>query len=376
MFQPGAFGSGLGQAPPGSVVLFPAGPRPPGGHASRAVWVPPWATHATLTVRGRPGWGRLRYGQDVLAATLEVDRSGHWELLAALTADARPKRDRQGNPLEHSAVRVPLPPGRIPQPQVRARLDCASACPGEVELTFDDGPLPVRPAFEHHSVAVAGTPTETSGTNVTSLTFAQDTTGTGADYLSVGAGGWDGADNVQPSGVTFNSDALTHVGSQPSTPAADDTASLWGRVAPAIGNHNVVVSFGGTISEAGAGAVAMSGVDPATPTGTVARTANDDTPANIAISSSSTGELCIAAYYANYFSNDPPTEGSGQDARFHVVPVDFSHVGGSTKPGAAGTVTITWSATGGNWDAVGCAIKAASAPAAAPKLLGLMGVGK
>ena len=234
------------------------------------------------------------------------------------------------------------------------------------------------------AVALVGTPPYTganaNSAGTTSLTFAFDPTG--ADCLVLNYGGWDGGSSAVPTAVTHNGDAFTLVVQQPASPmGGDDCSAMWRRLAPDQTSANVVVTLDAAgISECGAHPVPLVNVNQTTPTGTVARTANDDSPTSTDVTASSTDELVLITWYGNYDTSpaNSPTQGAGQTITGlqTIVGADSGSAnGGSSKAGINGTVNLTLTAAGGNFDICGAPFKAAAASSCTP-MFTLMGVGR
>jgi len=137
----------------------------------------------------------------------------------------------------------------------------------------------------------------------------------------------------------------------------DARVEIWKLVAPSTGPGNVVVTFSAPLNLEGvAGAMTFIGVDQSSPLGNFASAiGNDTTPATVEVESAA-GELVfgvVACEYRNVTTDPSQTE-------YWNITVDNTRGAGSTEPGAAGTVTTSWtvvSASGSHWAVGGVSIR-------------------
>lgn len=142
------------------------------------------------------------------------------------------------------------------------------------------------------------------------------------------------------SSVTYDGTPLALVGS---VNQSDDTrVEIWSLVAPAIGSHDVVITFSAQLTRsATAGVMTFTGVHQTTPLGTFAsaKAPLDPGPATVNVSSA-TNELVFDTVACE--SCTSLTVGGGQTQRWNLVVENGQTRGaGSTEPGAA-TVTMSW----------------------------------
>jgi hypothetical protein len=153
------------------------------------------------------------------------------------------------------------------------------------------------------------------------------------------------------SSVTYNGLALTLVGTAAST--TNTRVEIWRRIAPSTGTNDVVITFSGNLRYgARAGVMTFTGVHQTTPLGTFAgANGNSVGPATVNVTSAATDLVfdtvgCAANDTATLCSS--LTVGAGQTQRWNLFALDAGSTGeqlraaGSTEPGVAGTVTMSW----------------------------------
>lgn len=185
-----------------------------------------------------------------------------------------------------------------------------------------------------------------SGSNIgTSLSWSH-TVGSGADrILVVGLASSTGVPYPSAISVTYGGQPLTR--QVLSTPLSPPNIEIWTLVAPVTGTATIVAMFPGVPDIAG-GSVSFSGVDQVTPirANNSAKAAANMGSGTISTSVTSTpGDVVIDALAA--FTSGPAAEtpAMGQTLRWNGgFGGGLSGVfgNGSTKPGAAGSTTVTW----------------------------------
>ena len=188
-------------------------------------------------------------------------------------------------------------------------------------------------AFASVSEAAIGIDNVSTGTgNGSSITVSHTTAGTNRLML-VGISGWTFLGTPVVSGVTYNSVALSLVGSQGS---ASFKMWIYGLVAPDTGTHDVVVTFSTAPNNGGVvGVETFTGVNQSTPLGTFGSASGNGTTATVDVSSA-TGELVFDTLGSRW----TVTAGAGQTQRWNASS-SFTTGSGSTEPGAT-TVTMSW----------------------------------
>ena len=193
------------------------------------------------------------------------------------------------------------------------------------------------------AVAFQNTSGMQNGVDVTSLTYSM-TVSAGSDLaLVVGVSIELTARDV--TGVTFNGDAMTQVGSD--TPSGDSfaEAQLFQLVNPDVVTGNVVVTLN-TTGRVISGAYSMTGVDQTTPTGTAATDVSvSDTTASTTVGSVGTDDLVVDILSAD--AEVTVTAGADQgdnDMQNSIAPGSVTGAM-STQAGSAGGV-MSWTWTG------------------------------
>lgn len=213
--------------------------------------------------------------------------------------------------------------------------------------------LLLLPAIAGAQIAV-GTVTKGEGTT-NSLSFAHDGEAGTNRVLGVCVSTFD----QPPTGVTYNSVAMTLISHSVDPGASVGRASLYRLVAPATGSNNVVITTAAS-EEITAAAINLTGVDQTTPTGTPTIEASGD--GSIAVASA-VGELVMDC--VTYFNTTPTATGSLVWQENNAGAAQSG--AGQSKAGAA-SVTMDWGSWGGSAGGqVGVSFKPAGAAAAKPR---------
>ncbi len=209
---------------------------------------------------------------------------------------------------------------------------------------------------------------------VSSVTYALTTAGTDRVLIvSVGLGINDCGGTTVPtvSGVTYFGVALTRITSIVGTPCGANTtrSEQWRLIDPATGTNNVVVTLsaatvsGQTIHS---GAMAFSGVDQTTPVRAFAAASGTGTSSTVTVTSA-VGDMVVNTVGQGNIITAP---GGGQTQRFlnNVSnSTTINNSAGSTAPGAASSVAMTWtfgSTPVDEWQTISSSLQPPSAVAA------------
>lgn len=160
------------------------------------------------------------------------------------------------------------------------------------------------------------------------------------------------------SGITYGGTPLTLVSAKYHTDTNEARSELWRLVNPAAGSANVVVSITGAgANNTVVGAAAFSGVHQTTPLGTAATGEGLSLAATINVTSAA-DDLVFAM--ASHEGAGSYTQGSGQVERWDQGLSTVTGTG-STKAGAAGSVTMTSTFNSNEkWTMIGVPIKPAA----------------
>ncbi len=173
---------------------------------------------------------------------------------------------------------------------------------------------------------------------VTSMTISHTTSG--SDRLMLVGVSLNNGDYETVSSVTYNGAPLSLVDSV--NQIDDARVEIWSLVVPAIGTHDVVITFSAQLTRsATAGVMTFTGVHQTTPLGTFASASAPTSagPATVNVSSA-TNELVFDTVACE--SCTSLTVGGAQTQRWNLVVENGQTRGaGSTEPGAA-TVTMSW----------------------------------
>jgi hypothetical protein len=173
-------------------------------------------------------------------------------------------------------------------------------------------------------------------TETNSLTLSHDTSGSNRLML---VGVSINNDNLETvSAVTYAGQALEFVGQE--TQTDDARVELWKLVAPAIGSHDVVVTFNtDLLRQAVVGVVTLSGVDQADPFGTFTSTNDTSGTASVTVDSS-TDELVLAVFSCETCTS--LTALSPAAEHWNRIAGSGKQIGsGATQPGGISPVTIS-----------------------------------
>lgn len=186
------------------------------------------------------------------------------------------------------------------------------------------------------------------------------TVSSGDDRLLVVCTAYRDASGNGATSVTWGGTALTELGSVYFAGGHDPIVQIWYLVAPSSGTNTVEITFSTAKDDTDAIALDFTGVDQASPWGTVATNSGAATNPTITVDvSSAAGELVVD----NAAGRDSLTftVGAGQTEHANQNPGDQLQQGVSTEPGAA-TTTMSWSTSGdfSRWVTIAAPIKPAA----------------
>jgi hypothetical protein len=195
-------------------------------------------------------------------------------------------------------------------------------------------------------VAVGAAGNKTDGTTSThTLSYALDAA---ANFVRVSVGWVEGGITI--SGVTWNGDACTQVGSTLQNADGRNLAEFY-RVSPTTGTHNLVVTMSGAVSGLNIAVQGYSGVDTGTPTSgvqTFTTTGAGDTasPTNLPAIASAVDDLVVASFSSDDTSGltadvSQTVESAITDATFGQGSLDTSNKAGAASVTMACTFTGT-----------------------------------
>lgn len=190
------------------------------------------------------------------------------------------------------------------------------------------------------------------------------TVGTGSNrLLVVGL-----ADNVtganQATSITYAGQNMTR---QVLNGGGNPISEIWTLLAPPSGTAMIVVTFPIALDAVG-GSVSFTGVDQTTPIRASSQ-ARSSAQTNVTVSTSitsSVGDLVIDAV-ANTGPNAGGAAAAGQTERWNLLNPSSNFGGGSTKPGDAGSTTMTWNLSVNPGSAANGALAAISLMPAPPQ---------
>ncbi len=186
-----------------------------------------------------------------------------------------------------------------------------------------------------------------SGTSVDATSITWSHTVSGSDrVIFVGVAN----QTAQPTGVTFNGDALTSV----FTAAQADTyyVSGWVLIAPDTGAHDIVVSYAGTTSGINGYGISFTGAHQTTAVGTPATSNGWGSTSTIDVTAE-TGDIVVDIM--NCGSSTEPSIGANQ-TQIHTANPGTTYQKGSREAGAS-TTTMSWTHDTQNHAQGGVAIK-------------------
>ena len=234
--------------------------------------------------------------------------------------------------------------------------------------TWDEEPTDGSPSDGAYGKLITGIihDANSSGSVITnSVLTVSHTVGTthGSRCLIVGVAVKD-ASETTPSSVTFNSVAMTQIGS--TVTKTGESISLWRLVNPATGANDIVATFGTTCDEISLGGISLYGVDQTTPVGTSANAHGSDTTPTVNVT---TVKDDFVIDIVLQIGAGGLTAGSGQTERadFGVQPN-----GEMSSEEASGTsTTMDWTQSSFDWAIIGVPVKPVhrSATAASPNVL-------
>ena len=216
------------------------------------------------------------------------------------------------------------------------------------------------------NVTIDSTTTGTAATNASSVTVSHTTSGTDRLMLvSVSIGDHNG-DSV--SGVTYNGNALSHVGTQAGV--GQTRVEIWSLVAPDLGTHDVVVSFATNAHDgATVGAITFNDVHQTNALGAFGGADGDSASTATAGIASDANDLVFAAVAAQDSSDVEFTANTGSE--LWDLFRDTANASATTIAGAAGGVTANWTmSNNAQWAVGGVAINATSAVTPAWQIAG------
>jgi hypothetical protein len=224
---------------------------------------------------------------------------------------------------------------------------CASACRFSAAIVSDastgDGP-PID-MMELVPITFVGEASAHTGF-VSSMQYTLDVP-SGNDrvvLVEVGIGSVQGDTSVPMiSGVTFAGTAMAHAASIVGTPAAPTLtrSEHWVIVAPPVGSGAVVVTLNATARSLHSAALAFTGVDQTMPVRASATASGKGTSSSVALASAP-GDLVVNTTGQGHGIVAPGTNQMQcflDDVTFNTT---LDNTAGSTAPGIAGPVTMTW----------------------------------
>lgn len=188
----------------------------------------------------------------------------------------------------------------------------------------------------------------------TSATWAHTVTGSSTG-IRVSVHWTSGAD---PTGVTFNGVALTHVGGDS---ASGKKVDHWFLAGAATGTHDIVVTFAASTNFVAA-ASSFTGVDQGTPTSGFTSAQGFDATPTLAVTSA-VGDMVVDGTTPS----GAATAAGGQTEEYNVFTASIPAMG--SRKGGAASVTMAWTAPNNAWTIAAFNIKAAAAgPTAAQEM--------
>lgn len=203
------------------------------------------------------------------------------------------------------------------------------------------------------------------------------TTGSLTDgYMIVGSS-WYSTGTV--SGITYNADALTQIGSDSANSGFPNLkCSQYRRIAPDAGTDlTVTATLSVSTNEYVGGAITLSGVDQTTPEGTQARAEGSDGTATVAVTSVA-DDWCVDVVAR--LGSGAATPGAGQTERWDLEAAPSTAIfgWGSTETATGTSTTMSSTFTTADWAICGVAVKPAAAAAGHPAIrrLGMSAYGR
>lgn len=199
---------------------------------------------------------------------------------------------------------------------------------------------------------------------------------TGADFIAVAVSWRDSGQTI--SSVTHGGTSLTAAAAKVAS-AQGEACQLWYAVAPS-GTQTVTVTFSGTTGgNSQVGVLLLSGVDQASPIGTVvtASSGAGGTSTTTSAATSAVGGMVIDCLAIRGGTPDPAPGGGATE--YHQQAADFSVTGAASYVAGAASVTMSWSWSGGQpWSHMVVPVNAAAGGGGvvAPASLTTLGVGQ
>ena len=240
-------------------------------------------------------------------------------------------------------------------------LTGSSALGGDWDLEFRTGAVETNVALSDAvqdiwmGVLSATVDSSSAGSTTSSvLTISHTTSGT--ERLMIVGVSMDAQTSASVSTVTYNGSALTLVGTIQEA-GSNVRVELWQMIAPATGNHDVIVTFTQTMTEGGiAGVVTYNGVDQTTPLGSFASAEGIGTNASVNVSTD-VGDLFFSTMGLDGSSDTVLNEGAGQTEYWEIFQPGTEGAG-STKVATSTSETMSWTFASNQWAIGGVAIKA------------------
>lgn len=223
-----------------------------------------------------------------------------------------------------------------------------------------------------------GTTASQEDTSPTTVTLA--VTCNGVDrYLGVFVGGFIASGDPAPSSATYAGVDLTPIFSHITFGAGSQFWMFGYRlVNPASGTNNLVINFTATPNRSFTGAIPMEGVNQVTPdSGTGTEAVGESGTASIAVPSA-VGSLVWDGMISFWVAG--ANVGADQIQRWQIADLGEGVTGaGSTEPGAAPNVTMSWTRIGAienSWGIGGISVNPAADSGIVFTSLPLLGVGR
>jgi hypothetical protein len=219
-------------------------------------------------------------------------------------------------------------------------------------VDFTDANSSAGKSGHAHLWAVTNAGTSSGGASAaTTLTTAHTVQTTHPDRLLMATVVCVDASETTPSSVTYNSVAMTQVGS---TVTNTNSISMWRLVAPATGANNVVVTFASAVDHMDMGIADFYGVDQTTPLGTSASATGSSSSPSVNVTAAINDIV-----YAGVVVHDAAgslSPGSGQTELSESSQITLSE---TTSWERAASTTVTMNHTTGNaaWATIGVPIK-------------------
>lgn len=216
------------------------------------------------------------------------------------------------------------------------------------------------------------TDAEDTDVNVTSTTVPVTPSGTNR-YMAVVIAAWDASTTDSAiASVTFNGSGVgwSSLKDELGPGANVNRAALWGKVAPDAVAANVVVTYGGTVSESGVHVIVADTVNQSTPVGTAFSGEGTASPITVTVTGVGNDDLVIDGGYIHGVPSSV-TAGADQTERANLlITAANSRIFASTQPGTAGGV-MSWTGTMDEWVQVAVALKGNPGHGRIPELAAL-----